>query len=121
MYKNRMDHATEGANSVYERHRAEILRLIPSWYSPVLHYAIPITMVVSLLIASVALLQHLRAIELLAIPITLFIGFGFEWRVHKWVLHHRTPGLKTLYVRHELQHHVVFTNESMELRSWREL
>jgi hypothetical protein len=79
--------------------------------------------VIGLAVLSCALSQihGLRAIELVAVPLTLFLGFGFEWRVHKCVLHRRTPGLSILYDRHEPQHHVVFTYDDMAMRSPREL
>ena len=53
-------------------------------------------------------------------PLTLFFAFGFEWRVHRKVLHRRAPGLGLLYERHELAHHVVYTYDDMAMRDRRE-
>lgn len=111
----------EPGRPIYERHRQEVVALIPAWYSPVLHLLTPAAIGLSTLIFAVCHLHALRPVELLAAPATLLIAFGFEWRVHKWVLHHRTPGLGLLYDRHELQHHIVFTWDNMEMRSRREL
>jgi hypothetical protein len=106
---------------IHEHHRAEIVSLIPSWYSPAVHLFTPTAIVLAVLIFALSRVHGLRPVELLAVPFTLFLGFGFEWRVHKWVLHRRTPGLGILYDRHELQHHVVFTYDDMAMRSPREL
>lgn len=107
--------------SIHERQRAAIVARVPSWYSPLIHITVPTLLGLTALVTSCLFLRDVRAIELLAVPITLFVAFAFEWRVHKWVLHHRMPGVQTLYERHELEHHVVFTYDDMELRSWREL
>jgi sterol desaturase/sphingolipid hydroxylase (fatty acid hydroxylase superfamily) len=116
-----MDHGATEQTSIYEKHRAEIIKLIPRWYSPVLHFLIPAVLGLGAMIAAIANIHQLRSIELLAIPATLVLGFAFEWRVHKWVLHHRTPGVQTLYERHELQHHVIYTYDHMQLRDYREM
>jgi hypothetical protein len=104
-----------------EQRRAEILAAIPGWYRPAVHLAIPSILGLGVLVASVALLESVRWTELLAIPITLLLGFGFEWRAHKYILHERAPGLGLLYRRHELMHHVLYTYDDMQLRSPREM
>ncbi len=43
-----------------------------------------------------------------------------EWRIHKTLLHHRTPGFALLYERHTPQHHVLYLTDDMEIRSTRE-
>jgi len=111
-------------SAIHERRRSEFIAKIPRWYSPALHLAIPtvlglFTMGASL--ARIAARGQLRAIDLLAVPASLLFAFGFEWRVHKDVLHRRVPLLGTLYVRHELIHHVIYTSDDMAMRSPREL
>jgi hypothetical protein len=106
---------------IYERHRQEVVELIPSWYSPVIHLLTPTAVGIAMLIFAVSHIHALRPLELCAVPVTLLIAFAFEWRVHKWILHHRTPGVGILYDRHELQHHIVFTYNDMSMRSPREL
>lgn len=100
--------------------RDDILATVPEAYSPAAHFLVPAAIGLGVLGGSIALLQGLRPVELLTIPITLFAGFGFEWRVHKSILHRRIPGLSTLYVRHELHHHVIYTYDDMTMRSRRE-
>ena len=100
--------------------REEIVAKIPESYSPAAHFLIPAVLGASVLGASVWLLEGVRAIELVTVPVTLFLGLGLEWRVHKSVLHERQPLLGILYVRHELYHHVVYTYDDMTMRSSRE-
>ncbi len=113
--------SAEPAPSIHARQRAAITGRIPRWYSPVPHLALPSAFGLGCLIFASIRIEHLRPIELLAIPITLLSAFGFEWRVHKSVLHRRMPGLGLLYDRHELEHHVVFTYDDLAMRAPNEL
>lgn len=108
-------------DTVHERHRRAIVERVPSWYRPLPHLALPTLFGLATLVFAVTQIHALRAVELLAIPITVLTAFGFEWRVHKSILHRRIPGLGVIYDRHELQHHVVFTDEDMPYRSLSEL
>ena len=108
-------------DTVHERHRRAIVERVPSWYRPLPHLALPTLFGLGALVFAVTQIHALRPVELLTIPITVLVAFGFEWRVHKSILHRRIPGLGVIYDRHELQHHVVFTDEDMPFRSPREL
>lgn len=116
-----MTHVEAGEISASEARRAAMIAKIPGWYRPSVHLAIPTILGFFVLIGAAQMIHGLRAVELLTVPVTLFAGFGFEWRAHKYVLHRRSPLLGTLYVRHELNHHVVFTYDRMAMRSGREL
>jgi hypothetical protein len=109
------------AGSIHERQRGAILGNIPGWYSPGLHLTIPTVLGLTAMIASLFFVHALRPLELLAVPLTLLLAFGFEWRAHQLVLHRRMPGMGVLYDRHELQHHVVFTYDDLAMRAPREL
>jgi len=102
--------------------RAQIVARLPARYNPTMHLAIPAAIGLCVLIVAIVRVQtnELRPIELLSIPITLFASFGFEWRAHKSILHRRLPLLGLLYVRHELYHHVIFTDRDMAVKSKRE-
>lgn len=116
-----MDRAvSEHEREVHERRRAEIIGTIPASYSPVIHLLLPSAFGLGVCLAAALFLKDLRPVELLVFPFTLLGGWGFEWRVHKSVLHARKPGLGILYERHELMHHVIYRYEDMALRSWRE-
>jgi hypothetical protein len=113
--------AGAAGESIYERRRREIVEAsFRGWYSPVLHVAIPAAISVTVAVLALLSLRDVRPIELLTIPATLILGFGFEWRVHKFVLHRRLPLLSTLYERHELHHHVIYTYENFTMRGRRE-
>jgi hypothetical protein len=109
------------ASSLYERRRAEIVSTVPRWYSAGIHLAVPTAIGIAVMVVSLLGLAHVRPIESLTIPVALLGGFALEWRAHKSILHKRMPGLKLLYERHELAHHVIYTDESMEMRDRREL
>ncbi|HRI62889.1 MAG TPA: sterol desaturase family protein [Polyangium sp.] len=102
--------------------RAQMVAHMPTRYSPTLHLAIPALIGFAVLMTAIVRLQTnvLRPAELLTIPVTLLLGFGFEWRAHKDILHRRLPLLGILYERHELYHHVIFTDRDMAMRSKRE-
>jgi len=106
---------------VHERHRQAIIARIPSWYRPLPHLALPSLFGLLVLVLAATQIHALRPIELVAVPVTLLVAFVFEWWVHRAVLHRRVPGLGVIYDRHELQHHVVFTDTDMAMRSPREL
>jgi len=106
---------------IHEEHRAKIVAEIPGWYRPWAHLAFPTAVGLAVAVAAALNLHAVTWRELVAIPITLFVGFAFEWRVHKDVLHQRRPGLALIYERHELAHHVIYTDQDMAMRSAREL
>jgi hypothetical protein len=109
-----------GRSEQHEATRARIVATIPATYHPTVHFLVPGVLGLAVLAASVWLLDAVRPVEWLTIPITLFLGFGFEWRIHKSVLHERLPLLGFLYVRHELHHHVIYRYDDMKMRSNRE-
>lgn len=102
--------------------RAQIVATMPARYSPTMHLAIPAMIGLGVLVTALFRLQTnaLEPVELLTIPVTLLAGFGFEWRAHKDILHRRLPLLGVLYERHELQHHVIFTDRNMAMQSKQE-
>lgn len=107
--------------SIHERRRAEIVATIPRWYSPTVHFLIPGLLGLGAMAGALLMVRDLRPAELWIVPATMILAFGFEWRVHKLVLHRRTPGLGVLYERHELHHHVIYTYDDMAMREGREL
>ncbi len=111
---------SEERGSRREAAREAIVSKIPATYSPTAHFLIPAFLGAAALVGSLAFVHDIQPLELLTIPITLFFGLGFEWRVHKSVLHKKQPLLGILYVRHELHHHVVYTHDDMTMRDSRE-
>jgi hypothetical protein len=113
---------TAEERAIHARRRAELVGKIPTGYSPLFHLLVP--SVFGLAVGGICawLIDAPTAWEWLTLPITLFLGFGLEWRLHRSVLHQRRKGpLSILYVRHELTHHVVFRHDDMAMRSAREM
>jgi hypothetical protein len=108
------------AREIHERQRAAIVAKIPEHYRPWLHLAIPSVLGLALMGIALARVHAPRPVDFLTIPLTLLGAFGFEWRVHKDVLHRRTRGVELLYERHELAHHVVYTYDDLTMRGARE-
>jgi len=104
------------AGSVHERQRSAIVALIPRWYSPRFHLVFPTLIGFGVMIAALTQIRELRPVELITLPLALLFMFGFEWWVHKNVLHRRLPLVGVLYERHELHHHVVYTYDDMAMR-----
>lgn len=106
---------------IRDEKRAAIVAQIPAGYSPTFHFVFPGLLGLSVLAGSLLGIEALRPIELLAVPITLLAGFGFEWRAHKDILHKRMPLLGVLYEQHELSHHVIYTDRDMAMKGPREM
>ncbi len=103
-----------------EAARARGLDKLPRWYSPWAHLAATTGVGVATLTLALSQLHGVRPLELLVLPATFVFANAFEWRVHKKVLHKRTWPFQLLFDRHTPQHHVVFTEDDMALRSTRE-
>ena len=110
-----------GAPDVRDRRRLEAVAEIPRWYNPWVHLGLTTSVAVLVIIAGVLRIHGLRWHDWLTIPLVLIGSNAFEWRVHKTVLHHRTPPFGLLYERHTPMHHMVYTYDDMSIRSTREL
>src|SRR5262249_47682746 len=100
--------------------RARLVAEIPRWYRPWLHLGFPSLVGLSTLAVCLGALHALRPLELLTIPATLLLLNAAEWRIHRDLLHRRTPPLAVLYDRHTPQPHMVFVPDDMAMRSTRE-
>jgi hypothetical protein len=103
------------------RLRDEIVASLSRFYSPTLHFLFPVTAGVVGIVACLAQLRAPTALELLTIPLTLVLANASEWRLHKSLLHKRTPPFHALYDRHTPGHHMVFVTSDMAIRSKKEL
>jgi hypothetical protein len=100
--------------------RDRLVAAIPRWYSPWLHLAFPSLVGLGVIAASLLALRHLQPIDLVAVPATFLVLNAGEWRIHRDLLHRRTPPFSVLYDRHTPEHHLVFVTEDMAIRSTRE-
>jgi hypothetical protein len=100
--------------------RARVVAEIPGWYRPWLHLAFPSLVGIGVMVSCVLLLRDVRPVDLVAIPATFLVLNAGEWRIHRDMLHKRTPPLGVLYDRHTPQHHMIFVTDDMAIRSTRE-
>ena len=100
--------------------RARELAAIPWWYSPYGHLAATTGIGLVVLVVALFRLHHVRALELLTVPITFLFANGFEWRVHRNVLHRRFKPFELIYERHTPMHHMVYIEGDMCARNPKE-
>ena len=100
--------------------RTRLVAGVARWYNPWLHLAVPSTIGLGVLVACLCLLHGVRPVDLLTIPATFLVINAGEWRIHRDLLHKRTPPLTVLYDRHTPEHHMIFVTEDMAIRSSRE-
>jgi hypothetical protein len=100
--------------------RREVLARIPRWYNPFVHLAFPSLVGIGIITAALLSLRDFKMWQIAALPVTFLILNAGEWRVHRDLLHRRTPPLQVLYDRHTPEHHAVFVTDDMAIRSTRE-
>jgi hypothetical protein len=100
--------------------RAKLVARFPRWYSPWVHLGFPSLVGLTVIALCAWQLRDVRAVELVAVPATFLVLNAGEWRIHRDLLHHRTPPLTVLYDRHTPEHHMVFVTDDMAIRSTRE-
>jgi hypothetical protein len=103
-----------------EQLRTRLLEQLPRWYNPWVHLAIPSLTGLAAISTALWLLEDLRAIQILAVPVTYIFANAVEWWAHKHLLHARNPLAPVLYDRHTPEHHMVYTHENMAIRDRRE-
>jgi hypothetical protein len=109
------------AEPLRQRVRARLIGEIPRSYSPWLHLACTTGIGVALLVLGAFEIHNLRGVEVLVIPAVFVLANGFEWRAHRDVLHRIKKPFEVLYRKHTPEHHVVYVEEDMAIRDWREL
>lgn len=97
--------------------RAKLVARIPRWYSPRAHQLVPSLIGLVLVAVLLHLLRDFRPWQLFIVPLTFLLSNASEWRIHRDLLHKRTPPFELLYQRHTPEHHMVFLTEDMAMRS----
>jgi hypothetical protein len=110
----------ERSAAARERARRRVLDATPRWYSPWGHLLGTTGIGAGLLALGALNIHSLRPVELLVIPITFLLANGFEWRVHKYVLHRPFWPVKIIYKKHTPEHHAIYQTEDMAIRGARE-
>jgi len=108
------------AKTSRDRFRDEVRAAIPASYSPAAHLLVPAIVGLGLIAAAIASIHHLRAWELVLVPVVYVLSNAVEHRTHRLALHRRTPGLTILFDRHTPMHHRVFIAKDMCIRDTRE-
>jgi hypothetical protein len=70
--------------------------------------------------ACASLLEDVRPLEWLTIPLAFLYANLVEYAGHRWVMHRKVPGLGLIYQRHAGQHHRFFTDQDMALDGWQD-
>jgi hypothetical protein len=100
--------------------RTRLVAAIPRWYSPWAHLAFPSLVGLGIAAAALFCLHALAGWQLAMVPASLVLLNAGEWRIHRDLLHRRTPPLQVLYDRHTPEHHRVFVTDDMAIRQARE-
>ena len=104
-----------------ERRRREALAKTPRWYVPWMHVAMPGLFGLGVATAALSRVHDLRPWQIGFFVFVLLLSNATEWRVHRDLLHHRFRPLAELYDRHTPEHHMIFVQDDMALRSAREV
>ena len=100
--------------------RAKAIAEMPWWYNPWAHLAFPSAVGLGAIALSIWFIEDLRPVELLTVPIVFLLVNLNEWHVHRNILHRRHWPLEVLFWRHTPEHHVVYIEEDMAMRSKQE-
>ena len=68
-------------------------------------------------LVSALMLENIRAIEWLTVPLTFLYANLAEYLGHRGPMHHRTRLLSKVFERHTVEHHSFFTDEAATFES----
>ncbi len=109
-------HARVARETLREERNAQA----PWWYNPWVHLAIPSLVGATAIVTAVVLLRNPGPGDVLFVLVVLALTNANEWRIHKHILHRPSWPLGELFYRHTPEHHVIFVEEDMAIRSVRE-
>ena len=98
---------------------------IATWYNGWVHVAVIYTIGLCALVVYLSHLSAVRWWEWLTIPAVFLVSNGFEWWIHRYVMHRpllQWSGARAIYTRHTLMHHQFFTDTEMRFagpHDWR--
>lgn len=90
------------------------------FYNPWVHLGVTSIFGLSAIAAASTQLGALTWHHLVFGAVLFVAANAAEWRIHKSLLHVRSPLAPMLYDRHTPEHHVIFVTGDMEIRSTRE-
>jgi hypothetical protein len=112
---------SEAPDQRREAKRREMMARIPVRYSGRAHWIFVNTSTALGIGLCLAMLERPVWWEWLFVPGFFVFANAFEWWIHRGPMHHPTRGLRILYERHTLQHHVFYPADDMAFRDPREL
>jgi hypothetical protein len=98
----------------------KLLENIPKNYNYKLHLLFSNGFSLVTIILSSLMLVQLSTFDILSFPIFFIFLLFFEYMFHKNILH-KNVFPKFLFKKHELEHHVIYKADSMEISSYKEL
>ena len=109
-----MSNGSDGRDAL----RARLVEQQPRWYSPWAHLFAPAVVGIGLIAVCLLQVRHVTLLELGLTLAWLLACNALEWNVHRHLLHHRRW---VFYDKHTPEHHGVFRQHDMAIRSSREL
>ncbi len=109
--------ATTIPESVKQARAAFRERRISPRYSGPLHLATTVGISVAIALVSAWLLDDVKPLEWLTIPLTFLYANLSEYLGHRGPMHHKTRLLAGIFQRHTVEHHSFFTNEAAAFES----
>lgn len=93
--------------------------LSPNYSGPA-HLTLTVGSTLVVMLASILMLDHVRPLEWLTIPITFLYGNLVEYLGHRGPMHRKKRFFGLIYQRHALEHHNFFTEEDTTFDSPRD-
>ena len=95
-------------------------RRIGPGYSGPLHLATTVSVSLLVAVSSLLMLENIRPLEMLTIPLTFLYANLSEYLGHRGPMHHKTRFLSKVFERHSIEHHSFFTDEAATFDSSRD-
>jgi hypothetical protein len=105
---------------VHEARAAFRERHVTPGYSGPLHLASTITVSLALATICIVMVENVKPLEWLAIPLTFAYANLSEYLGHRGPMHHRKRLLSAVFQRHSIEHHAFFTDEAPSFDSTRD-
>lgn len=86
------------------------------WYNGYVHFGFTNLLVIGGIATALWLMDGVRPLELLTLPVAFLAANFVEWFAHKGPMHHRT-WFTMLFDRHTLVHHVYFPHQDMAVKN----
>ncbi len=100
------------SSTVNQARQAFRQRRIGPRYSGPMHLATTISISLLVAAACVLMLEDVRALEWLTIPLTFLYSNLSEYLGHRGPMHRKTRFLGAVFQRHSVEHHAFFTHEA---------